>query len=524
MVRNKPPRGVPGRRFGSPAPVGQTHPVADPTATPPAEFPADFLWGAATSAYQVEGSPLADGAAPSIWYRFSHTPGRTIGGPVSDRACDHYRRWESDVELMRAMGLQSYRFSLAWSRLIPSGTGRANPGGLDFYSRLIDRLLERGITPMVTLYHWDLPAALEDRGGWLNPDSARWFADYAALAFRTWGDRVPLWATINEPWVIAHDGYVTGCNAPGHRNLFEVARVSHHLLCAHGAAVQAYRAACRDRIGLVVNLEPKVAASAKVADQSAQRRADAYFNRQYLDPVMLGHYPDEVVEMFGEAWPQFDPSDLGRIRQPIDFLGINYYTRKVVADDPSGWPDRVRPVRVPRAEHTETGWEVYPPALTEALVWVRDRYGNPPLYVTENGAAFPDPEHARGNRVSDPRRVHYLREHLRAAHAAMRGGVDLRGYYAWSLLDNVEWSSGTTRRFGLVHVDFESQRRTWKDSAHEYTRVIATRGASLFEGGSRSASGRGAAPRKAVKATASRPRARSAPPARRPSRAGPRGR
>jgi beta-glucosidase len=498
--------------------------VADPTPIPPAEFPADFLWGAATSAYQVEGSPLADGAGPSIWYRFSHTPGRTIGGPIGDRACDHYRRWESDVELMHALGLKSYRFSLSWSRLLPQGRGAINRRGLDFYSRLIDRLLERGITPMVTLYHWDLPAALEDLGGWLNPDSSLWFAEYAQLAFRTYGDRVPLWATINEPWVIAHDGYVTGCNAPGHRNLFEVARVSRHLLLAHGAAVEVFRRDCRQRIGLVVNLEPKYAASRRTRDVAARKRADAYFNRQYLDPVMLGRHPKELVEMFGEAWPEYRASDLQRISRPIDFLGINYYTRKVVADDPAGWPDRVRPVPVARAEHTETGWEVYPPSLTEALCWVRDRYGDISLYVTENGAAFPDPPHARGNHVHDPRRVHYLRSHLRAAHEAMRRGVDLRGYYAWSLFDNVEWSSGTTRRFGIVHVNFDSQKRTWKDSAHEYARVIATRGANLFDGGPMTAKRRGATPRSAIKARVSRPRARSAPPARRPARARPRGR
>ena len=524
MVQNRGLSLVFGPRLGSSRRLGQTDAVADPTPTPPGEFPTDFLWGAATSAYQVEGSPLADGAGPSIWYRFSHTPGRTIGGPVGDRACDHYRRWESDVELMRSLGLRSYRFSLSWSRLLPEGKGAVNPKGLDFYSRLIDRLLEYGITPMVTLYHWDLPAALEDLGGWLNPDVSKWFADYARLAFRTYGDRVPLWATLNEPWVIAHDGYVTGCNAPGHRNLFEVARVSNHLLRAHGAAVEVFRRECRQRIGLVVNLEPKRAASRSARDRAARDRADAYFNRQYLDPVMLGRHPQEVIEMFGEAWPKSADADLEHICRPIDFLGINFYTRKRVADDPTGWPDRVRPVPVPGAEHTETGWEVHAPALTEALCWVRDRYGDIPLYVTENGAAFHDPSRARGGRVHDPRRVNYLREHLRAAHAALRDGVRLRGYYAWSLLDNVEWSSGTTKRFGLVHVDFETQRRTWKDSAHEYARVISTRGASLFDHAPGTGSEPDAVAQRPITATASRPRARAARSARRPARARPRGR
>ncbi|MGH7741952.1 MAG: GH1 family beta-glucosidase, partial [Candidatus Eiseniibacteriota bacterium] len=419
-------------------------------------FPADFLWGAATSAYQIEGSPLADGAGPSIWYRFSHTPGRTLGGAISDVACDHYRRWESDIEHMRALGLTSYRLSLAWSRLLPHGVGAVNQAGIDFYSRLIDRLLERGLKPMVTLYHWDLPAALDDRGGWLNREIVHAFAEYAELAFRSFGDRVPLWATLNEPWVIAHDGYVTGCNAPGHRNWFEVPRVTHHLLCAHGAAVQAYRAQCRQHIGLVVNLEPKRPASKSARDRAACVRADAYFNRQYLDPALLGRYPEEVTEMFGDAWPEYASKDLALIRQPLDFVGVNYYTRKFVADDPAGGPDRVRPVRVPRAEYTETGWEVHAPALTETLQWVRRRYGDVPLYVTENGAAFADPPRVRGTRVRDPRRCSYYREHLRAAHAALESGVDLRGYYAWSLLDNVEWSSGISKRFGLIHVDFET--------------------------------------------------------------------
>lgn len=496
--------------------------MSTPSVVPTHAFPDDFLWGAATSAYQIEGSPLADGAGPSIWYRFSHTPGRTIGGPISDRACDHYRRWESDIELMRRLGLKSYRFSLSWSRLIPDGRGAPNRGGLDFYSRLIDRLLERDITPMVTLYHWDLPAALEDHGGWLNPESSRWFADYALLAIRAYGDRVPLWATLNEPWVIAHDGYVTGCNAPGHRNLFEVARVSMNLLMAHGAAVQMFRDHCNQRIGLVVNLEPKVAASSSARDRAARVRADAYFNRQYLDPVLLGRFPEEMAEMFGEAWPDVSRIRMEHIARPIDFLGINYYTRKVVADDPNGWPDRVRPVPVPRAEHMETGWEVYPRALTEALCWVRERYGDIPLYVTENGAAFPDPPHARGSRVHDPRRVHYLREHLRAAHEAMRRGVDLRGYYAWSLFDNIEWSSGITKRFGLVHVDFDSQRRTLKDSADEYARAIATRGSSVL-GGTDGDAGPARVTRP-LKARASRSRETPAPPARRSKARRPRGR
>ena len=475
------------------------------------EFPAKFLWGAATSAYQIEGSPLADRAGPSIWYRFSHTPGRTVGGPVGDLACDHYRRFERDVALMRAIGLTSYRFSLAWGRLLPDGVGRVNPAGLSFYSRLVDLLLSNGIEPMVTLYHWDLPASLEDRGGWLNRDVIRWFADYAAVASRALGDRISLWATINEPWVVAHDGYVTGCNAPGHRDRFEAPRVAHHLLCAHGAAVQALRSRRARQVGLVVNLEPKQPATKRASDRGAMRRADAYFNRQYLDPALLGRTPRELPEMFGEAWPEIASRDLKLIRQPLDFLGINYYTRKVVADDPAGWPDRVRAVKQEGREHTETGWEVHAEGLTHTLEWVRKRYGSIPLYVTENGAALPDPEHATGGRVRDPRRIRYLRQHLLAVHEALRRGVDLRGYYVWSLLDNVEWSNGVTKRFGLIHVDFKTQRRTLKDSARYYARVIATGGAAL------------ARPDSTVRATASPRRAARERSARRPARARPRG-
>jgi beta-glucosidase len=445
-------------------------------------FPDDFLWGAATSAYQVEGSPLADGAGPSIWHRFSHTPGRTVNGDTGDVACDHYRRSADDVALVRELGLNAYRFSISWSRILPAGKGTVNPRGLAFYDRLIDALLAHGVRPVVTLYHWDLPAALDDLGGWLNPEVAHWFAEYARVAFRALGDRVALWATINEPWVVADGGYLTGGLAPGHRNLFEAPRVSHNLLRAHGAAVQAYRAEGKGggQIGLVVNLEPKHPASQAPADLAAARRADAYMNRYYLEPVMRGAYPAELPELFGEAWPDFPDSDLRLIRQPIDFLGVNYYTRGVTRHDPAAVPARAGPVRQPHALYTETGWEVYPAGLTETLEWVRERCGDLPLYVTENGAAFVDPPQAVDGRVHDPSRVDYYRTHLRAALEALRRGVNLRGYFAWSLLDNYEWSHGYSKRFGIVHVDFATQRRTPKTSARFYADVVRSRGAALF--------------------------------------------
>ena len=441
-------------------------------------FPDNFLWGAATSAYQVEGSPLADGAGPSIWHRFLRTPWAGHMGETGDVACDHYRRYKEDVALMRELGLNAYRFSVSWSRVLPEGRGRVNEKGLDFYRRLVDALLENNIRPLVTLYHWDLPAALDDRGGWLNPDVADWFAEYARVMYRALDGRVEMWATLNEPWVVTDGGYLHGALAPGHRNLFEAPIASHNLMLSHAAAVEAYRAEGKHQIGLVVNLEPKYPASQSEEDLAATRRADAYMNRQYLDPVFHGRYPEEMREVFGEAWPDFPEADLARIRQPIDFLGVNYYTRNVSKNDPAALPVRAGAVRQTRHAYTETSWEVFPQGLTDTLVWVRERYGDIPLYITENGAAFYDPPTAEGE-VQDPLRVDYFRTHLRAAREAMDRGVDLRGYFAWSLFDNLEWSLGFSKRFGIVHVDFETQKRTPKASARFYSEVIRTRGGAL---------------------------------------------
>ena len=439
-------------------------------------FPAGFLWGAATSAYQIEGSPLADGAGPSIWHRFSHTPGLTFNNETGDVACDHYNRYQSDVALMRELGLSSYRFSISWSRVLPEGTGRVNQRGLDFYRRLVDALVARGIKPMATLYHWDLPAALDDRGGWLNRDVAGWFAEFAGVMFRALDDRVTMWATLNEPWVVTDGGYLHGALAPGHRNLFEAPIATHNLMRAHGAAVAAYRAAGNHAIGLVVNLEPKYPASTSEEDLAATRRADAYMNRQYLDPVFRGSYPDEMREIFGEAWPEFPESDFEQIRLPIDFLGINYYKRGLTRHDSEQRVERASLVLNSSATYTDLGWEVYPQGLTDILVWVRDRYGAMPLYVTENGAAFADPPSAKEATVGDPLRVDYLRGHLLAARDAIDRGVDLRGYFAWSLLDNFEWAYGFSKRFGIVHVDYATQKRTPKASAKFYSEVIRNNG------------------------------------------------
>jgi beta-glucosidase len=380
---------------------------------------------------------------------------------------------------MRDLRLGAYRFSIAWGRILPEGSGRVNSAGLDFYARLVDALLEAGIRPCATLYHWDLPAALDDRGGWLNPDVAEWFAEYAATVFRALDDRVDLWTTLNEPWVVVDGGYLHGKLAPGHRSLFEAPIAAHHLLLAHGAAVEAYRAEGRNEIGIVVNLEPKHALTDAESDRAARDRADAYMNRWYLDPVLLGRYPDAMSELFGGAWPDFPARDLERIRQPIDYVGVNYYTRSVVCDAPALLPPGVGRAIVPHRTHTMTGWEVYPEGLAETLVGVRNRYGEIPLYVMENGAAFYDPPVADGDTVLDPLRVTYLRDHLRAARSAIQDGVDLRGYFAWSLLDNFEWAHGYDMRFGLVHVDYATQKRTPKESARFYAEVIRTNGEAL---------------------------------------------
>jgi beta-glucosidase len=443
------------------------------------QFPRPFLWGAATSAYQIEGSPLADGAGPSVWHRFLRTPGASHAGDTGDVACDHYRRMQDDVALMKRLGLKAYRFSIAWGRVIPEGRGAVNEAGLGFYERLVDTLLANGIEPMATLFHWDLPVALDDRGGWLNPDIADWFADYAGVMFRRLDGRVKLWATLNEPWVVTDGGYLHGALAPGHKNRFEAPIASHHLLRAHGRAVQAYRALGRHQVGLVVNIEPKYPASSAPQDLAATQRAEAYMNRQYLDPVFHGRYPAELREVFGEAWPEWPAHDFDLIRQPIDFLGVNYYTRNVVRHDDAQWPLKASPVRQKLSTYTETSWEVFPQGLTDTLCWIRKLYGDIPQYVTENGAAFYDPPAAPSGRIEDPLRIDYYRAHLRAVHAAIEQGVDVRGYFAWSLFDNLEWSLGYSKRFGLVHVNFETLERTPKQSAAFYSHVIATHGAAL---------------------------------------------
>ncbi len=427
---------------------------------------------------------MADGAGASIWHRFAHTPGRTLDGMTGDTACDHYRRWPGDIGHMRSLGLGAYRFSVAWGRVMPAGTGELNERGLAFYERLVDALLTAGITPMLTLFHWDLPAALEDRGGWLNPDMPKWFADYAGALYARLGDRVPLWCTLNEPWVVVDAGYVHGVNAPGHRDFYEAPRATHGLLRSHAAAVRRFREMHMQdaQIGLVVNLAPHHPASEAPEDVAAAARGNAYFNEHYLDPVFRGHYPPLVRAMFGEAWPEHSVEELQSLTEPFDFLGINWYTGYDVRHDDTKPPMRVAEVPVNIGEKMTTGWEVRPELLVETLTWVTERYGRIPLYITENGAAFPDPASTTNGRVEDPLRTDYLRRHIAAIRAAMRQGVDLRGYFVWSLMDNFEWASGYSHRMGLLHVDYATQARTVKASGEFYREVIRTNGACVPEG------------------------------------------
>ena len=433
-------------------------------------FPPDFVWGAATSAYQIEGATAADGRGPSIWDTFAATPGAIKDGTTGAIACDHYRRYPEDVKLLHDLDIPAYRFSVAWPRILPQGRGRPNAAGLDFYDRLIDRLAAAGIVPFATLYHWDLPQALDDVGGWTHPDVAGWFADYAHVVVRRLGDRVRFWATLNEPWVVTDGGYLHGVLAPGVRSAAATARASCNLLLAHAAGLRAMRAAGAVSCGIVLNLEPKYSASSSKADREATARADAYMNRQYLDPLFFGRYPEELAELYGEV-AGADHSALPAAG--LDFLGVNYYRRQVVRHDPSAWPLRAAAVPQPNEPHTALGWEIHPPGLLDVLTWVRARYGELPLYVTENGAAFDDPVH-------DPARIAYLRDHLKAVHEAIARGADVRGYFVWSLLDNFEWAEGYTQRFGIVSVDFATQARTPRDSARFYGEVVRSNGAALW--------------------------------------------
>jgi beta-glucosidase len=419
-------------------------------------FPDGFVWGAATAAYQIEGATDADGRGPSIWDRFAHTPGRVSNGETGDVACDHYHRYREDVALMAELGLDSYRFSIAWPRVLPEGTGRVNEAGLDFYDRLVDELLAHGISPHATLYHWDLPQALETAGGWPARPTAEAFAEYAGVVAARLGDRVQHIATLNEPYVVAHHGYRIGSHAPGRQDPEAALAAAHHLLVAHGLAVQAIRAvAPHTAAGIVLNFHPAHAASGHMLDQEAATRAHDQVNRWFLDPVTGRGYPEDTVHTFGWRRDEVLAGDMELIAAPLDFLGVNYYCRHIVRSPHlPPLPPRLQ------EEQTEMGWEVYPAGLTEVLEFVASRTDDVPLYVTENGAAYP----VDGDPTRDPERVSFLHRHFEAARAALERGVPLRGYFVWSLLDNFEWHHGYAHRFGIVHVDFDTLERRVRDS------------------------------------------------------------
>lgn len=437
-------------------------------------FPDGFRWGVATASYQIEGAVAEDGRRPSIWDTFSHTPGNVRNGDTGDVACDHYHRWESDIQLMQALGVGAYRFSIAWPRVMPDGRGAVNDAGLDFYDRLVDGLLAAGITPFPTLYHWDLPQALYDEGGWLVRSTAEAFADYAEAAVSRLGDRVEHWVTFNEPWVIANNGHRFGTHAPGHTNRDEVWPVSHHLYLAHGLAVLRMRAAAPGaEIGIVLNLEPQHPASDHPADRAATVLADGYWNRWYLDPLAGRGYPADCLADSGWDQAEVLDGDLEVMAAPLDFLGVNFYSRKIVRSDSVAELERVDPLPDP-TELTEMGWEVYPEGLHEILGKVQREYDFPKIYITENGAAYPD--ELIDGRVDDDDRVSYLDRHLRQLHRAIEDGVPVEGYFLWSLMDNFEWGYGYSKRFGLHYVDYETQQRIIKKSGSWYSQVIENNG------------------------------------------------
>jgi beta-glucosidase len=438
------------------------------------QFPPGFVWGVATAAYQIEGAVDEDGRGPSIWDTFSHTPGRVALGETGDVACDHYHRWPEDLDLIRSLGAGAYRFSIAWPRIQPTGSGRVEQRGLDFYRRLLDGMRERGITPFITLYHWDLPQALEDRGGWRSRDTAQRFAEYAGIVADAVADFSPYWITLNEPHVSSIVGYAQGRHAPGAREGHGALAAAHHLLLGHGLAVRELRARGGSGVGVTLNLSPAVPATDAEADVAAARRQDLLVNRLFTDPLLAGVYPEDAAEVWGDLtdFSFLRDGDLAVVAAPLDFLGVNYYYRAHVAAAPLPDSDRtafdvgVVATRVPDAEYTEMDWPVEPDGLRVTLAGLRSRFPDlPPVYVTENGAAFPDSVGPDGE-VADPRRVAFIAAHLDALARAIAEGVDVRGYFYWSLLDNFEWARGYEPRFGLVHVDYATQTRTPKSSYH----------------------------------------------------------
>ncbi|MDQ4004402.1 MAG: GH1 family beta-glucosidase [Actinomycetota bacterium] len=454
-------------------------------------FPEGFLWGTATAAYQVEGAAREDGRGPSIWDAFSHAPGNVLHGDTGDIACDHYHRFGEDLDIMVSLGVRGYRFSVAWPRIQPEGSGPTNQKGFDFYKRLVEGLWERGIVPMLTLYHWDLPQALEDRGGWTSRETSERFAEYAGILYRELADVVPFWITLNEPWVSAWLGYGLGVHAPGHKDTAKALSATHHLLLGHGLALERMRSLRHEdnQLGITLNLSPVRASKDRAADREAACRVDGQANRLYLDPLFHGGYPEDVLDHYSSRsnFSFVQDGDLEAISAPLDFLGVNYYRRQTVRYDEAGTDTvfssvRARVVIPHAAERTAMGWPVEADGLLELLLRLDREYTKLPLYITENGAAFHDYADPEGG-VDDEERVTFLEAHFRAAREAIERGVNLKGYFVWSLLDNFEWAEGYSKRFGIVYVDYPTQRRITKMSARWYSEVIRRNGLTETQSG-----------------------------------------
>ncbi len=445
------------------------------------QFPEHFRWGVATAAYQIEGAANEDGRGESIWDRFSATPGKVQNNDTGLVACDHYHRYVEDVQLMRELGVKAYRFSIAWPRILPKGRGQVNSAGLDFYDRLVDALLESGIEPWVTLYHWDLPQILQDEvGGWGSRETAYAFATYADIVSRRLGDRVQNWITLNEPYVSSFMSYETGEMAPGLKDARLAWRTSHHFLLAHGLAVPLLRAngGSQTRVGITLSLTPVYAATTSAEDQLAAQLVDGRMNRWFLDPVFKGSYPSDLLALLGNMAPTIEVGDAEIIASPLDFLGVNNYFRAMVRQGPGGIPDDIKWVYPENADYTDMGWEIYPKGLYDLLVRLRLEYSIPRYFITENGAAFPDTISEDGH-VHDPMRVNYLHDYLLQVHAAIVEGVPVAGYFVWSLMDNFEWAFGYSKRFGIVYIDYPTQQRIIKDSGYWYRETIAANGSNL---------------------------------------------
>ena len=432
-----------------------------------------FVWGVATSSFQIEGAAHEDGRGPTIWDTFCRVPGKVANGDTGEIACDHYHRYNEDLDLMKWMGVDAYRFSVAWSRVIPNGVGPINQAGLDFYDRLIDGALERGIQPWITMYHWDLPQALQDRGGWNNREVVKWFEEYANVLTNEFGDRVKHWMTLNEPLCSAWIGHLYGDMAPGITDLQTALNASHHLLMSHGIASQVTRTNVKDsKVGIVINVTPAVPATDSDDDRRASKLADGFDNRWFLNPVFGQPYPADVIEVLGKS-PQIETGDMSLINQPMDFLGVNFYFRQTIASNPQGSPLPIKNIRRENVKRTAMDWEVHAPAFEEILTRIHRDYKPKEIYITENGSAWDD--EITSGEINDEERISYIQSHLDAMFAAQKQGAPIRGYFAWSFMDNFEWAYGYDKRFGLVYVDYKTQKRTPKKSALYYRELLLNR-------------------------------------------------